>query len=688
MFSSQIWGYYIYRSSIFHIAEPIYSTFAYGVCDCLMVSHTSIIQPCFFTPSHLLPRDSTHLSATPKGNTDNLLPFYPLDASLLHQLPTMNSPKALEEGLKSQCILPLSKPVQPDDYTVPSASVFSRNSQRASNPNKQGGLYNKIHCNPQPGEPFFTGDIYQDRKNTAQSADEASNDAYYQHVLRLSDKWPRLRYLAEFMESSTNPRRASLLPPSDILRRHSIVNVGIIDFTDSSTIRNLEFKSYSELSGHLEATDLFNCHRRRLFVVEDLSKPVIEALGTAFDIDPRFFRAHLEDHTWYNIADDWVEMPELRSQYQNRTFMTFRYMEPRFFNNEEQARRAKQEVGSWNILRRLDFQGQVKCGINAWWEPSSRSVGLLRKKISIWTKSHGTGWTGVVLVDPPLQEGYPLWNGYGSLETPPSMSLSTSLHESHDTGRLSLFKVISHHMATQCTEDLKQLATDPESITKKIYPLIFGDMLVTLQYAFTSLFQIEWELDIERKRIPENLDRALDCLHKWKRRLPLLISYLVESITCFEGRYELGSNVYSESFMPHGPAQAVDSLNSKSKWQDEIWGDLFSILTKLDSLKSRANTIMNIAIAIISAEESKKAGIESRNVSRITYLAFFFVPMSFVSSFLSMSNDFSTRSPIVYLAFFSIAIPVTLIAFATAAYWNKMSTWWETRNSQSKLRND
>lgn len=40
----------------------------------------------------------------------------------------------------------------------------------------------------------------------------------------------------------------------------------------------------------------------RLFVVEDLSRDVIEALGSKFDIDPSFFREHLVDYVWYNVS--------------------------------------------------------------------------------------------------------------------------------------------------------------------------------------------------------------------------------------------------------------------------------------------------------------------------------------------------------------------------------------------------
>lgn len=40
----------------------------------------------------------------------------------------------------------------------------------------------------------------------------------------------------------------------------------------------------------------------RLWVVEDLSRDVIETLGNHYDIDPSFFREHILDYVWYNIS--------------------------------------------------------------------------------------------------------------------------------------------------------------------------------------------------------------------------------------------------------------------------------------------------------------------------------------------------------------------------------------------------
>lgn len=52
--------------------------------------------------------------------------------------------------------------------------------------------------------------------------------------------------------------------------------------------------------------------RMRLFVVEDLSREVIEQFGAKFDIDPHVFRAHIFDNIWYNIRDLTWDPPSLK----------------------------------------------------------------------------------------------------------------------------------------------------------------------------------------------------------------------------------------------------------------------------------------------------------------------------------------------------------------------------------------
>lgn len=84
-------------------------------------------------------------------------------------------------------------------------------------------------------------------------------------------------------------------------------NVSVLDYPLNGTkIQLREFHQAENLRCYLSEIDEFQGHNEdltlRLFVVEDLSREVIEALGSHFDIDPMFFRAHVEDSVWHNVS--------------------------------------------------------------------------------------------------------------------------------------------------------------------------------------------------------------------------------------------------------------------------------------------------------------------------------------------------------------------------------------------------
>lgn len=66
------------------------------------------------------------------------------------------------------------------------------------------------------------------------------------------------------------------------------------DFNDSEMLQ----ESLKELDSQQDSSVKF-----RLFVVEDLSREVIETLGAHYDVDPSFFREHIVDYVWYNISE-------------------------------------------------------------------------------------------------------------------------------------------------------------------------------------------------------------------------------------------------------------------------------------------------------------------------------------------------------------------------------------------------
>ncbi|KAI1335010.1 hypothetical protein F5Y15DRAFT_409325 [Xylariaceae sp. FL0016] len=582
----------------------------------------------------------------------------------------VDDPKALEGGMSRHMSTFSTATTLKATDTFPN----TRAPLVASNPNKKGEALIPVSTKaPVVGDAYYVGSIYQHQHATA--SDE-KDGPYLRYIKLLSKRWPRLKYLADFVDAGTAPKKAVNLVHSDVFERQRRVKVAVVDFSQPQAIAHRVCVNGAELQEELgvaqtaRAPEELRCNR--LFIVEDLSSTTIELLGSMLDIDPAFFRGHLEDHTWFNIKDEWVEMPELQSQAAGKLFTSLRYMEPRFFEDSDESQRAIDQTGEWNVIRRIDFEGQVKSGANAWWEDSPHQVGLLRRKVSIWSKKDENGWKGVILVDPSLADGLPLWNGYGRLDSPPSMSHIDEA--THPETSPALLHMLVSRVQSLSKEEHGKLQEDPEYVVSQIYPLVLGEILVTLQYTFTGLFQIEWHLDSERHRKAEDIEVSLNMLHKWQRRLPFYVSWIQDAIMALEARYSLNPMAMTAS-----PAQNTHNTASLTNtWQEDLRGDLMGLLGRLRTLQGRADKIMEMAVSILSVEESKKAIEESRNVSRVSYLAFVFVPMTFVTGFLSMNDEVHSRNPIVYCVLFGVGVPLSVFAFILAVYWVKIMDWIRT----------
>lgn len=197
------------------------------------------------------------------------------------------------------------------------------------------------------------------------------------------------------MEASTAPAKAKLLSVREKAERLNRVKASILNFSNFQDVERKDPSSLEGLTYLLEHSDS-KIKKNRLIVLEDLSSGLIELLGSHFDVDPRFFRSHLEDHTWFNTKDPWVELPELDSTIKSRSYFTIRYVQARYFENDLYSKAAKRQAGSFNVLRRIDLEGSAESGTDKWWDGTGGTVGIVRHKVSLWVKPQreNDAWTG------------------------------------------------------------------------------------------------------------------------------------------------------------------------------------------------------------------------------------------------------------------------------------------------------
>lgn len=209
----------------------------------------------------------------------------------------------------------------------------------------------------------------------------------------LAQGWPHVSYLADFMKVTTAPPKQKFLNGQDRRERAGRTKVAMLTFKANAAVHRVDFSDIKDLSTALNGTqNTQNEPHATLFVVEDLSRDVIEALGARFDVHPLFFRAYISDYMWHNTRDPWVELPDLDIMSRKRPFLHVRYVQTRYFRSEDSLRKAKWEAGGFNVLRRVDKDGNWVPDVDI---PKS-DVGLVRSRTSLWIRPNKPTEKGVL----------------------------------------------------------------------------------------------------------------------------------------------------------------------------------------------------------------------------------------------------------------------------------------------------
>ncbi|KAL9094418.1 MAG: hypothetical protein Q9165_003268 [Trypethelium subeluteriae] len=468
---------------------------------------------------------------------------------------------------------------------------------------------------------------------------------YLKYLKSISSGWPHLRYLADWMEVTTAPVKWKFLKEADRAERASRTRIAMLDFQRGQKVSRIDILDAESLAALLNDKDVDHDHvETRLFVIEDLSRDVVELLGARFGIDPLFFRGHISDYLWYNTRDPWVELPDLDIVSRTRSFSHIRYVQPRYFKSPDSLKQASREAGSFNVLRRLDNDRNHE----TIFDEEGTSVALIRSKSSFWirpNKAYESGVLGVLLVDPTVTEGYPLWAGYRNFSPTPGMEDKSS--SSEGPPRTSIFDDVLYWIRRRPNEDGAAFALQPKMLIHCMLQLICAEWLTLCRYVAARLVQIEWELENpDFRRDPSRIDASLRKLHPWRRSVPQYRGMLADTI---DKHFREGS--------------AKDTDNGLEDLQRD-----FEIVHKdIVNLQDRIERIILVATAIVSIEESRRAFNQNENLTRLTYLAVVFVPLSFVSSVFSMTSDLGSMGQ-TFWVYFAVAIPVSLIALGVADF--------------------
>ncbi|KAF5662034.1 metal ion transmembrane transporter [Fusarium circinatum] len=522
-------------------------------------------------------------------------------------------------------------------------------------------IYSKILPHTaEAGDPYYIGDAY------------AEYPLDISREWEINRAWPSLRYLADFMEVSTSPVRWKFLRENEAERKDRChrTNIAILDFDLSGNSTCKRLTNADDLQAELRREGNVNpdTSSLRLLVVEDLSRGVIEMLGSKFDIDSTLFRSHIDDYSWYNIRDRWMEPPTLRARKKHQNWTQVRFVRPRYFKTGESFQTGRDESNRFNVFRRPDDDQ------NQWpYMDGDAVVGITRTKISVWVSkddSPGSGITGIVLVDPTVKEGFPLWHGYQNWAPIPGMH-EAALPPS-GAPRMSLFEDVIHLMSKYPWPPSLPQATCLQNLRPFMQPILYltcAEWLIICQYIKSRLGQIEWELSNpgEFYKDTQIIDKSLERLHTWRRHIPFYREILTETLRSAGPPEDLrhpNTTDNRESCQAH--KSTGDSSHhdlAQMIFSEDITPDIEEVIEQMGELQERTDRLTTMVVAAISIADSHRSLEESSNVARLTWLATIFIPLSFITGLFSMQEDIA-KLQVTFGWYFACAIPVTVVTLS------------------------
>ncbi|KXS94952.1 hypothetical protein AC578_6127 [Pseudocercospora eumusae] len=494
------------------------------------------------------------------------------------------------------------------------------------------------------GDAYYIGDVYEPAK-CAHEWKVPNPGRYLRFIKHTSKSLPHLEYLAHWMEVTCAPPKWKFVKanPRSRSERAERTKACVVDYGIHEQPRLNHCNSVFELQSALKASPPeADVPKARLIVVEDLCRDLVEYLGSHYSVDPLFFLSHIGDYLFHTTRDRWVELPNLDMDMRKQSHFNLQYLRPRYFKTEESFQQAERQSGTFNVLRRLDSDRSRKRLQNMALDRPEGSVTLTRAKTSLWVKpkKEGEPVIAILIVDPTVSEGHPLWGGYRPFQETPSFA--------------------------DWKEGLDEEVAGPPPPTASLYEhvLYWCSQVSPEEYMTTMLGLIEWGFEKPHwSEDPSDIEELVKKFSPWRRNIGYYQTMISDAIA------RLFPPALKAQLDPMQQPSPPQLLNPPTPAYDEtgilsLWTDFKNIKQQMTDSQNRINSIQTMAGNVINTEEARRAVRQNKNLARLTFLATIFIPLNFTTSFLSMSADFGSSPGAIKTIwlFFAIGVPIMMLA--------------------------
>jgi hypothetical protein len=293
-------------------------------------------------------------------------------------------------------------------------------------------------------------------------------------------------------------------------------------------------------------------------------------------------------------------------------------------------------------------------------------------------------FAGVLLVDPTIKEGAPLWYGYRNWEATPGINENTPPGPPRD----SLYNDLIYW--AQRPDAFKKAHSDNSTSNvhvpvQALLHLVCAEWLTMAEYIKTRLGQVEWEISSPEHFLDTHKDvgDGLKKLHVWGRLVPLYRKMLSETLqqvfhfSCHTTNLITSGSGLGSTSMDSASVGAVPStcqcpLHTTPVKEGPISAFIDEFICAHSLMEEHQERIdflisglTSAVAAVSSARVGQRALDDNKNVARLTWLAAFFIPCSFIASLFSMQADLSQLAE-TFKFYFKVTLPLAIIILALA----------------------
>ncbi|KAF1829102.1 hypothetical protein BDW02DRAFT_510784 [Decorospora gaudefroyi] len=420
-----------------------------------------------------------------------------------------------------------------------------------------------------------------------------------------------------------------------------------------------EFKSEKELKKHFQHEVTHNHNHRRIYIMEGLAPDYIATIGGHFFMEPTFFQRQERTCVWSNDftpVSDALPQPSLLDP--ERSFH-LQYCELRQFNKA--------------LENRYYFCERTRrhVGMTASRQKEESTIGILRRKVSWWSrKTENGGWDVVILCDPQLLhlspgskeevrgdttlrptenvretlKNLPFQEGYVDFIPPvPHDQISGKTPHPHK----SMLRDLLHYYQQHSDLFTQQDWASPEVSAVFLKKIVAAHYLQLVDYIKAMLPSLELRLTtawVEEK-------------DQWK-------SLQTISRRCGNYRDDIEDTLLSLGYPLDAQLNSAPQMRAASSWK-VCEKDFQYAYFRLKILKERADNLMQAMTGLASIAGNRQNLEEAKRVKRLNLLALLFIPLAYTSSLFSMQDGYAPNQPAFWVYWVSAIGVVAFTAFIT-----------------------